>query len=235
MPSFLENGATWLAGQLTNTTVAGIECVYRRGDEVFDVSLCRSRLDDARDRNWLLHDKELSARSSQWVAKRTDLLLGLVQITPQPGDEISWTDDADEPRTDVVFPLVAEYCFRFADPAKRILRLYTVDSQSLSDIVFRVAGTEFTLRGLVTRIAGRQFTTDLANTVKVSQANAYFARADLVAKGVTSIPNWASITAHDSIWAVNMSESEWGAERVKLALEKEELEREYQARRTAQR
>jgi hypothetical protein len=235
MPNIIESGAIWLGGQLTNLLIAGKECVYRRGADVIDINLVPRRHDPTTDRNALTSDREIAARTSDWIGVASDFVLGDVLITPQPGDEIDWTDVDGEPRTSVVVPMVGEHCFRFHDPSKKLFRIFSADSASFVQLTVRTPTAEFTVTGLISRTQGREVFTDYENTTKLSQITAYIERGQFEANSIFSLPVWISVDAlgHTG-WSVNLSESAWGEELVKLGLEREELAREYQARRNAQ-
>lgn len=232
MPNIMEAGASWIGQQLKSH--AGLACNYFHGLEVLPLTLVPIRSDASNDRKAMLGERGIAARTQDFGAIASELLVGSEYFLPTPGDSIEWTDPTDEFRTSVVFPLADQNCFRWSDPSKTRLRIYTVDIESLVNVRIAPVGTPpFDVLGLPTVVRGEELFVDMGQTVRLLRTAIYLPRSVFEEVGIIAPPLNAMIDTLGGIWSVMMNDTEWGEGLVKLALEQEAMSREYQARRHA--
>jgi hypothetical protein len=184
----------------------------------------------------LLSQADAIARGADFRASLADITGDDPTYVPQPGVEIQWTDENNQPHIFVVFPRVGEQCYEYLDGYRAMVRLYAVAQESLQPLVVTIAnGTmPFTVSAVPTVIRGAEDFTDSRSEVRILTAAAYVARSDMTAQNVNTPPPAATF---DFLglegWAIDMNRTEWGPGLVKIGLMRETLVREWQARRNA--
>lgn len=117
MPTFMEQGADWLVGQLK--VAAGVPIEYARGILTpRSITAVPTRLDHERFGDLL---EEMGGRVSAWIIQETDLG---VYGEPERGDRITDLNLA------VVFELVPlgdARCWEYADNRRQFLRVVGVE------------------------------------------------------------------------------------------------------------
>lgn len=119
MSNLLQDGATWLGGQLQ--TAAGSEVTYSRR------SACVSVVGwPAMHEYEVLDEDGIPTRvlSHDWTFVAVELVLDGVRIEPRPGDRITEVIDGEEYSFEVM-PPEKKPCFERLDAAGRLLLVHT--------------------------------------------------------------------------------------------------------------
>lgn len=231
MPNLLATGAEWLGGQLQ--THGGQSCTYFHGADSLAITLVQRR-------NHQPKDSQFTARLDEFTGLVSDLEISGDPFLPQPFDEIEWTDDNGEPQIAVVFPrpreaddgLGQQHCFRFPDPTKKLIRIYTVAQDSLESVSITSDGNTFNARGIAGMLRGQELFDRY--TSRLLTTSLYLLRSEFEARGISTPPMMASVDVLGlEDWSVRMEDVEWGEVLVKLGIQRETLIREFQARRNA--
>lgn len=232
MPSLLQTGAAWLGAQLQ--THAGQTCEYRHGGWAISASIVPIDSDASLGARDVLGLDGVTARGDDYLCLASTLEFGEARFLPEAGDELEWSEDSGQSRLSVVFPRVDERCYRYHGPTDIRLRIYTVRAEDLIAVEINTGGAAgFSAKGIPQTVRGQElFDSD---TTKLLTTAVYIPRVAFAAQNITSPPLMATVKLGDDTraWAVNMSETEWGAGLVKLGVQREHLVREYQAQRNA--
>lgn len=108
-----------LQAMFRSLSAASVGATYRRGGAscLLVATSGRSEHDSYGNDGELL-----TARTSDWIVRTTDLVLSGVETLPQPGDEIDVNG-----RTYVVLPAGADRCYRFVDTFRELVRIHSVE------------------------------------------------------------------------------------------------------------
>ncbi len=160
----------------------------------------------------------ISALGVDFRGSVADFTVDVPTTVPLAGDEITWTDAQNQPRTFVVFPRVAGRCFDLS-PDRAMLRIYTVADEDLARATYKTPeGSEFEWKVLPGQTRGGESYDESTDTVKTIRASLYGSRRDLRAAGVNDLQRNARITIDEITWAIELQESHFGAELVRLGL-----------------
>jgi hypothetical protein len=227
----LQAGAAWLGAQLKQH--CGLACNYFHNGEMLSLTLTQERSDSSREGKALLAERGIAARTDNWIVLAAELQIENVPFVPRAGDSIEWTGPLAELNVALVFPLHDQHCYRYTDPSKTIVKIFTVDLHSLVNVrITPVAKEPFDVLGLPTVIRGEELFGDNGRIVRLLRMSVYIPRWQFDAEGIDEPPiNSFVDVENNGKWAIQMAETEWGEGVVKLALEQEVLLREYQGKR----
>ncbi|MFQ5733179.1 MAG: hypothetical protein ACE5KM_14660 [Planctomycetaceae bacterium] len=124
MPDLLQQGSDWLADRMK--THAGRIVTFRRGNDTVAVTATIGRTEFEIDDEFGVLRK---IESRDFLIPAADLVLNLVTVLPERGDEIDETQGTVTYTYEVMAP-GREPHFRYSDPYRKTLRIHTKQTDS---------------------------------------------------------------------------------------------------------
>jgi hypothetical protein len=217
-----------LGGLLTTYTLPaawqmGSEVLaYRRDPDVIDLRTIRRTPKPAGPGD-LLNDQNIRARSDEFSAIVSDLVIDGIETLPQPYDEIEWTDELGQPTVSVVFPRHGEECFDFTDPDGRTVRIYAYRKAEMTELLIQPVGEAFLVDAVMT-------TPQLSQEEDIRTGFVYGRMSAMAYIGRNQVPEWMTephremtITEIHGVeagpeWSLDLNTTRWGQRRVALGL-----------------
>lgn len=222
-----------LADVFLDTDEFAVACTYRHKAHALSVSLIPGPADQTQGQKAVMAERFATAQVDEFVGSIHDFTAGGKAFLPAAYDEITWTDPQGTARTSVVFPLVGDQCYRFSDTTRHMVRVYTVNKASMTEVRLLTADqstVDVKALGIVTSLTGQELFVESGQTVKLMQTLAFLPRSVFAGVGITVPPIQRQVECLGLKWSINLSQTEWGEGLVKLGLEREALSREWQAR-----
>ncbi len=196
-------------------------CLYQ-GDSFggqFDLIATFHEAKGTQLRNDLCLVDGISAIGVDFEASVAEITANDPTAQPRAGDVITWTDQNNQPRDYIVFPRVSGRCFHFSID-RLMASIYTFAEDDLTEVVYVTPeGNEVEWLVIEANQRGvEQYDQASDDMVKVIRMQVYGPRATLSARGIAEIQRAVTVKIGEDEWAVEVGQSDFGPELVKLGL-----------------